>query len=86
MSPFFAYGWWQRDRYATERLPVNVDDDQTSFAARNDSLLELGGGLLWHFAKDWEAGPNIIYLRDRSNDDAFQYCSIELFFTVRRDF
>jgi hypothetical protein len=53
---------------------------------RRDDLFEFGGGLVWEFAHNWSLRPSVLYVRDESNVDGFNYSSTEVLVTVRRGF
>jgi hypothetical protein len=81
----YAFGWWQNGRYNRELLGTEAGDSG-GIGPRNDNLYEAGGGLLWAFAPQWEVGPSILYIRDRSNVLGINYSSTEISLTLRRDF
>ena len=53
---------------------------------RNENLYEAGGGVFWGFAPQWEVGPSLLYIRDRSNILGNNYSSTEISLVLRRDF
>jgi hypothetical protein len=53
---------------------------------RNENLYEAGGGVLWGFAPQWEVGPSLLYIRDRSKILGNNYSSTEISLILRRDF
>jgi tetratricopeptide (TPR) repeat protein len=81
----FVFGWWQNERFTVERLHAD-GDNVLALDTRNDNLYEVGGGLIWQFAPHWSLNPEVLWIRDDSNVVAFDYSSIEAWFTVRFDF
>ena len=81
----YGFGWWQRGRYNRELLESGIAD-AGGIGPRNDTLLEVGGGLVWGFAPGWEVGPSVLHLRDRSSLTGYNYSSTEVQLTLRRDF
>lgn len=81
----YAFGWWQNGRYNSELLRGDAGDSAT-IGTRNENLYEAGGGVLWGFAPQWEAGPSLLYIRDRSNILGNNYSSTEISLVLRRDF
>jgi hypothetical protein len=81
----YAFGWWQNGRYNSELLRSDAGES-APIGTRNEKLYEAGGGVLWGFAPQWEVGPSLLYIRDRSNILGNNYSSTEISLILRRDF
>lgn len=83
----FAYAWWQRDVYNTDRVHFHPDAlDESVILRRQDNLYEGGAGLIWAFADGWSLRPELLYIRDQSNVVGFNYSSTEAWVNVRKGF
>ncbi|NUS61513.1 MAG: tetratricopeptide repeat protein [Lysobacter sp.] len=83
----FAYAWWQRDVYNTDRVHFHPDAlDESVILRREDNLYEGGLGLVWAFGDGWSLRPELLYIRDQSNAVAFNYSSTEVWLNVRKGF
>jgi tetratricopeptide (TPR) repeat protein len=83
----FVFGWWEHDNFNTDRIHFHPDAlDQSVILRRNDNLYEVGGGLVWEFARNWTLRPEILWIRDQSNAIAFNYSATEVWLNVRYGF
>jgi hypothetical protein len=83
----FAFAWWERDRFNTDRIHYHPDAlDEGVILRRNDNLYEFGGGLVYQLARGWTLRPEILYIRDESNAVAFNYSSTEAWINLRKNF
>jgi tetratricopeptide (TPR) repeat protein len=84
----FVFAWWERDLFNVERLHFHPDALEGAGVnqLRKDDLYEIGGGLVWEFAKSWTLRPEILWIRDTSNAFANNYSSTEFWVNVRKAF
>jgi tetratricopeptide (TPR) repeat protein len=84
----FVFAWWERDLFNVERLHFHPDALEGAGVnqLRKDDLYEIGGGLVWAFAKGWSLRPEILWIRDTSNAFANNYESTEFWINVRKGF
>jgi hypothetical protein len=83
---WYAFAWYEHDRYNTDRLHFHPDELDKIILRRDDDLYEVGTQLIWNFAEGWSLRPEILYIRDRSNAFNFNYSSTEGWINVRWDF
>lgn len=53
---------------------------------RRDNLVEVGGALVWEFARGWTLRPEILFILDDSSVEGFNYSSTEIWINVRKSF
>jgi hypothetical protein len=53
---------------------------------RKDDLFEVGGGLVWLFARTWSLRPQFLYSHDDSTVEDFHYRAVEIWVNVRKSF
>ncbi|MCX7890762.1 MAG: tetratricopeptide repeat protein [Burkholderiales bacterium] len=83
----FVFAWYEHDNFNTDRIHFHPDAlDESVILRRKDNLYEIGGGLVWEFARNWTLRPEILWIRDQSNAVAFNYSSTEVWLNVRYGF
>ena len=69
-----------------EGEPIDPDEDDDVILRREDNLYEFGTSLVWSFGDGWTFRPELLYIRDESNVDDFNYNSTEYWINVRKAF
>jgi tetratricopeptide (TPR) repeat protein len=84
----YVFAWWERDKFNIDRIHFHPDalEGLEPNLARTDNLYEVGGGLVWTFARAWSLRPEILWILDDSNTFANNYGSTEFWVNVRRSF
>jgi hypothetical protein len=85
-ASLFLFAWYQHNGYHTDQVVFDEDDVAVAEGSRADDLYELGGGIVHRFAEGWTLRPEIVYVRDESNEASATYSSTEVWVTVRRAF
>jgi tetratricopeptide (TPR) repeat protein len=83
----FVFGWYERDQFNIDRIRFHPDAvDNAPVSSRKDDLYEVGAGLVWDFAPGWSLRPEILYIKDDSNEFFENYSSTEMWVNLRRSF
>jgi hypothetical protein len=83
---WYIFGWWEHDNFNTDAYHVHPDEDDDVILRREDNLYEFGTSLVWSFGDGWTFRPELLYIRDESNVDDFNYSSTEYWINVRKAF
>ena len=82
----FLFGWYEHNGFHDDRVIFDETEAPAGAKTRADDLFELGGGLIYRFADGWTLRPEILYIRDESNDTWGNYSSTEVWVAIRRVF
>jgi hypothetical protein len=83
---WYIFAWWEHDNFNTDALHFHPDEADQAILRREDNLYEFGTSLVWTFAPGWTFRPEVLYVRDESNVDDFNYSSTEFWINVRKGF
>ena len=82
----FLFGWYEHNGFHDDSILFDEVEAPVGAKTRADDLFEFGGGLIYRLADGWTLRPEILYIRDESNDTWGNYSSTEVWFAVRRVF
>ena len=82
----FLFGWYEHNGFHDDQVLFDETDAPVGTKTRADDLYELGGGLIYRLADGWTLRPEILYIRDESNDVWGNYSSTEFWVAIRRTF
>lgn len=82
----FLFGWYEHNGFHNDRVLYDETEAPVGTKTRADDLFEFSGGLIYRFADGWTLRPEIVYVRDESNDVWGNYSSTETWIAIRRAF
>ena len=82
----YLFAWYEHNGFHDSQVLFDETEAPVGTKTRADDLYELGGGLIYRLGHGWTLRPEILYIRDDSNDVWGNFSSTELWVAIRRTF